>query len=271
MSAMTQSAAPNWAAPATGLSADNIQRILAGTIPAIHLRDFATPAECRQFCQALQVVQSTARHAKTSRMQLIGSNFSNCRGNSKEDYFATVEQSYRDLQQLTEASFDPLQRMIGLLRASWPAAVGVAEEPGYGRYFAGGVKTRVDGSALHFDFVPHLVPDYQIGRITDQFSWNLYLAVPARTGSTTLFNAPVSDTDGRTAMATAAGWNNLINPSRLAGSEHYTFQPQVGEAVLFNTRNPHTIEVNNPDPGELRIQIGSFIGRMNNNELVLWS
>lgn len=257
-----------WVTAATTLSRTSIEQLLNGEIPAIHIRDFASADECERFCQQLEKVKNSARAATTSPMQLIGSNFANYRSADKNDYFASVDPSYRILQTLTETSFDPLQRMLKVLREAWPEPVNIASESGYGRYFAGGVKTRNAGSALHFDYVPLLAPDYQIGQIVDQFSWNLYLAVPTATGATTVYNAPVQPQRASTA---SADWNNLIDPERVKNNESHHFQPQVGEAVLFNTRYPHTIEMNESAASEKRTQIGSFIGRLSSGELILWS
>ena len=202
-------------------------------------------------------------------MTLIGSNFSNNRGRRKPDYFEPVEPAYRDLQTIIEAAnFDPLERLLNLLRAAWPDAVDVATEPGFGRYFAGGIKTRVHGSAPHFDYVPRFTVNYRIGEIVDQLSWNLYLEMPQHTGSTTLFNAPVAATRS---TEERPNWNNRVDPQHIEGAETYTFRPEVGDVFLFNTRNPHTVIVDDIATDESRVQTGSFIGRLPDNALVLWS
>ena len=43
-----------------------------------------------------------------------------------------------------------------------------------------------------------------------------------------------------------------------------------GDIVIFNSRNPHEVSAGNPDDSD-RLQIGSFIGRLPNNNMVLWS
>lgn len=258
-----------WGEAGSELSPEVLRSLMAGEIPAIHLADFATTAECGRFCAALRETEVEVRAASTSPMAIVGGNLSNFRGESKTAYFAGVEPAYRDTDKLFEASFDPLQRMIDRLAAAWPARVRVAAEPEpHGRYFAGGVKSRVEGSALHFDYVPYLLGGYAICDITDQFSWNLYLEVPSDTGHTTVYDAMV-----RTRPADRFGvqWNNKLPSESVAGAASYTFMPRVGEAVLFNTRCPHTITVESIAAGERRTQIGSFIGRMPDDELVLWS
>lgn len=260
---------PRWGEPERELSPEILRSLMAGAISAVHLEDFASRAECRQFCAALCDAAVDSRPASTSAMTIVGGNLSNFRGAGKGDYFAGVEPAYRDLRKLTEASFDPLPRMIDRLAAAWPAPVRIASEPEpYGRYFAGGVKSRVEGSALHFDYVPYLLDGYEICKIGDQFSWNLYLEVPSGTGQTTVYDAMVRERPGD---RPGVQWNNKLSPESVAGASAYAFMPRVGEAVLFNTRCPHTITVESVPAGERRTQIGSFIGRMPDDQLVLWS
>jgi hypothetical protein len=41
--------------------------------------------------------------------------------------------------------------------------------------------------------------------------------------------------------------------------------------VIINTRYPHDITVENAAQGETRAQTSSFIGRLSNDDLILWS
>ena len=46
---------------------------------------------------------------------------------------------------------------------------------------------------------------------------------------------------------------------------------QIGEVVIINTRYPHDVLVGEVAPGEWRAQTSSFIGRLPDDRLVLWS
>jgi DNA-binding transcriptional MerR regulator len=50
-----------------------------------------------------------------------------------------------------------------------------------------------------------------------------------------------------------------------------TLRGTVGDVVIFNTRNPHEIAGGVAKPGGSRISIGSFVGRMPDEQLMLWS
>ncbi len=54
-------------------------------------------------------------------------------------------------------------------------------------------------------------------------------------------------------------------------SECAAYAPTAGDVVLFNARNPHEVAGGPADQGRDRIGIGSFIGRMPDRSLMLWS
>ena len=261
-----------WGRATERLSRSTLHALLRCDIPAIHVAGLAGARECESF---LAVVRNApGRAADTSPMQLVGSNFSNHHGADKHDYFQTVADSRRNLRTLTDASFDPVERVRSQLAAHWPGAVRIADEgPPYGCYFAGCVKTRVAGSALHYDYAPDMVSGYAISDIRAQLSWNVYLQMPSGTGETTLYNKIVDPKRDLREREPGAGvrWNNLVNPGAVLGCESYTFKGRSGELVLFNTRCPHTVSVEAAGEHERRTQIGGFAGLTRSNDLILWS
>ena len=267
--AVKQAASAIWRPPATALSETSLRALMAGEIPAIRLPGFATADECCRFCDAIRGAADLGRPAATTPMTLIGSNFANHVG-TRSEYFHTVEPSYGNIGRLTAATgWVPLTRMIERLRAVWPGRVDIAAEPGFGRYFAGGIKTRTGGSSLHYDFARHTASDHAIGAVEDQLGCNLYLELPAHTGQTTVYNYRVPRDGG------AAGRGNAkhmgLDARVIAGAEFFTFRPSAGEVVIINTRNPHEIDMDGLLAGEWRAQTSSFIGRLANDDLTMWS
>ena len=259
----------SWGPPRHGLDEETLRALISGYIPAAHIEAFASQEECRAACRAIRDPAICRSAASTAPMDLIGSNFSNHRGELKSDYFDRVPASFEAQSAVFENAFDVMGRVFELLSKAWPAEADYALEPDpYGRYFAGGIKTRVASSHLHFDYVPHFSPDYAIGRVVDQLSWNLYLEMPDATGETTLYRAAVSRVERP--PTTRAGYTTLPE-SFVSRAESYTFRARTGELVLFNTRHPHRISLRDLAPGQRRIQVGSFIGRMPDDRLVFWS
>jgi len=259
-----------WASPRTQLNQAALSALIAGEIPAIRLANFATPDECRRLCRAIGDAADMGDPAVTSPMNLIGCNFANHVGRTKADYFAQVAPAYRDVEALQRtAGFDPLDRMVACLRDNWPERVSIATEPGFDRFFAGGIKTRTSGSDLHYDFAPHTASDFMIGTVRDQLGWNLYLDLPAHTGHTIAYNRAVPRDGPRLGSGPARGLG--IDRSWIEDVESFTFRPAVGEVVIINTRYPHEVIVDGLAAGEWRVQTSAFIGRLSNDRLILWS
>ncbi len=259
-----------WQQPAQTLDRQSLKALIAGDIPAILITEFATLDECSTFCSAIRRHRNRVEHARTSRMNLIGANFSNYAGETKAGYFDLVGPSYEAQHALlADTGFDPLQRMIERLRAIWPADVDVAREPGHGRYFAGGIKTRASSGHLHYDFAPHTAAGFAIADIVDQLGWNLYLDMPENTGETTAYRRPVPREGGKIGSGPVRALN--LDHGYVEGAEPFTFRPEIGDVAIINTRFPHDITVDDVGPDEWRAQISSFIGRLPDDRLILWS
>ncbi|MGI9509980.1 MAG: hypothetical protein ACR2QJ_11620 [Geminicoccaceae bacterium] len=72
-----------WQQPACTLNQPNLRALIAGDVPAILIASFATSDECHALCQAIRNRGDQAEEAKTTRMNLIGANFSNYAGETK--------------------------------------------------------------------------------------------------------------------------------------------------------------------------------------------
>jgi hypothetical protein len=142
-----------------------------------------------------------------------------------------------------------------------------AQEPGYGRYYAGIIRETTGGTNLHMDFARFSAPDYAIGANSAQIATNFYASGTAVGGETTVYNHHFEPT------VPAGTYYEIspLDPARVAASESHTFTPFAGDVVMFNSRNPHRVHFNPNDDGTRRMGIGSFIGRRPAGELVLWS
>jgi len=249
------------------LTPENLALLLDNKIPAIRVPAFATPAECTAFSAA----------AKRGRMQYynvadrigyIGlAQYQYRWTKTKNEFLADVPQAQADVQSVFEAAaFDPLQRVMALLRAHWPAPVDVAREDGR-PYFAGIIRSTSDKIDLHVDWAPVNSPDYSIGAIDGQVGWNFFAEELQSGGHTTVYNNP---------------WDPALSPGEIPksyglarslteGVPSFTYRATAGDLVIFNTRNPHEIAPGTAGAGGSRVSIGSFIGRMPDRRLVLWA
>ena len=259
--------APTWASAAEhALDPDTLCQLLDNRIGAIRIGGFATPAECRAFAQAAR--QGRVKHYSVGRkIGYIGMAQYEYRWNRpKSDFFADVPAAWADLQAVFDASFNPLQRLIDRLQAVWPQPVAVAHEP-MGDYFAGIVRFAGEGVDLHADWAPLNAPGYDVGRIDGQLGWNFFAEELASGGETTVHNAPWDPPVTPGEIPQSYGLDRAI----VAGAPRLRYRPTAGDVVLFNARNPHEVAGGTAVGDGSRISIGSFIGRMPDGRLVLWS
>lgn len=266
--ARTAPPAPTWMAEGEyELTTENLRLLLDNHIPAIRIRGFATPQECDSFTAAARS-GNIQYYSVATKIGYIGmAQYEYRWGRPKEDFFAAVPAANRDLREvIARCSFDPLQRLIDQLQAVWPQHVGVAREE-LGEYYAGIVRFAGEGVDLHCDWAPVNSPHYAIGTIDGQLGWNFFAEELASGGHTTVHNAPWAPeiTDGEIPKSYG------LDRSLVEGSPKAVYKATAGDVVLFNTRNPHEISGGVARPGGSRISIGSFVGRMPDGALVLWS
>jgi hypothetical protein len=259
---------PTWTA--TGefdLSAENLRLLLDNRIPVIRIPGFATPEECGSFVAAARGGH-IQYYSVATRIGYIGmAQYEYRWGRPKQEFFDAVPAAQRELDAvLARCSFDPMQRLIDRLQAVWPQAVGLAREE-LGPYYAGIVRFAGEGVALHCDWAPLNSPHCDIGQIDGQLGWNFFAEELAEGGQTTVHNAPWSPEVRSGQIPQSYG----LDPAVVAGSPKAVYRATAGDVVIFNTRNPHEVAGGTPKPGGSRISIGSFVGRMPDQRLVLWS
>lgn len=249
------------------LTRDNLQALVENRIPAIRIKNFATQEECRKFSAAVEAV-GCKYYSVARKIGYIGlAQYEYRWDRPKSDYFRDAAEAYQRQEALIERSFDAVGRLMECLRPFTEAGINIAEESGLGRYYAGIARVASEGVDLHADWAPLNSPAYEIGRIDGQLGWNFYSEELIEGGDTVVHNAP---------------WNPACTPGEIPksyglpydiveGAPRFTFRASAGDVVIFNTRNPHEIGGGVAGPNRNRISIGSFIGRMPDRQLVLWS
>ena len=260
------------------LSAENLDNLFSNKIPAIRIPAFATPDECRDFASGLRqcelrVVKGATDHAAPSfeaqKIAFIGLTQFEFKYRPVEDYLDAADAARAEVAPVFVGSFDPVERLMERLRGCVENNVAVACDPGGRAYSATIIRSSNEGLALHADFASYQAPQLTVSDCTAQLAWNFYAEVPpGEGGHTTLHNNPW--TWQRTRDDEIAE-NYPLPREAVAGAETFTFRPQEGEVILFNSRNPHeVIPVARPN-GKDRIAMATFIGRKPNGDLRLWS
>jgi hypothetical protein len=260
------------------LSGESLDALFDNRIPAIRISNFAAPAECKAFADALRqcdlrVVQGATDHStpafQAQRISFIGLTQYEFKYKPIETYLDAADAARAEVAPVFEASFDPVERLMGRLRACAGTSVEIAQDPSGRAYSATIIRSSNEGLTLHADFAPYQAPQLTVSACTAQLAWNFYAEVPdSKGGHTTLHNRPWTWTRGQDGEIAE---NYPLERSQVADAETHTFMPREGEVILFNSRNPHEVIPVAEANGKDRIAMATFIGRMPGGGLRLWS
>jgi len=273
-----QNATRDWVGDSEAdLTAETLQALFDNEIAAIRIRGFASVAECKAVTDAIREVgmQHVYKFKSADGEQLsdittgyIGLTHYNYRHKPASTYLAEVPEAIAYRDRVFARSFDAVDRMISHLQAVNDQPVRVAASAdGKAPLYAGIIRDASTGGALHADYAPFTVRDLEVRKINAQISWNAWFEHPSVGGETTVHRAPWSPAiDGDEIPE-----QYPLDRSLVSGAAAYTYRPTPGDAILFNTRNPHEIAPAAAGETHSRLQVGSFIGRLDSGELVLWS
>jgi hypothetical protein len=247
------------------LTSETLQQLLDNLVPFIRIPGFASQAACDALVDRVVNGAFGPYRDVEPRIDRIGCTVFEYDAIGKEAYFADSRLAAEVRDRLFRASFDPLNRMIRLLTRNTGRRTSIARSTGGQSYYAGLFRRIVQGTKLHVDYAPAEQKGWEICAVNHQLTWNLYLKVAgdgASSGHTTVYWRQWRPEDHRF-KEDSYGFNRKV----VAGSEQASFQPTVGEVVLFNTRNYHEVA---PSLGD-RITVASAIGETYQGELILWS
>jgi hypothetical protein len=256
------------------LSPATLQALFDNEIPAIRIKGFATQDECRRFAAAITeadqhpivFASKTGEALSKPKIGYIGIFQHYYRHRDKSAYFADVAAADAQLRAIVARSFDPIARMQALLRAHTKGSIAIADEgEGYGRYYAGIIRTMTIGADLHCDYHPYYARDYRIGRIDAQIGWNIYASGRGVGGELIVYNNPWTPA----VKGDEIPESFPLPRSTTEGAERHVIPITASDVVLFNTRNPHEILATKGD--EPRISLGTFLGRLPDGDILLWS
>ena len=245
------------------LTAENLINLFAGEIPAIRLPRFIGPRDCSQIVENLKTLgMGTYAHVNhpVGRFGLAQMEF-HLTG-SKEGYFQRVQEAQMNYDKAISGAVDPVALLLSTLRHTIDQEVGIATEPGHGQMFAGTFRNVMTAGYKHFDFAPIESEGWEIAKIENQVSWNLYLNQPVG-GDLIVHNHRYELKDETLRVEGQYFYADEL----VAGSDAFQYTPVVGDVVLFNSRYIHEVK---PVTGD-RFSLSSFIGQISDESLILWS
>ncbi|MES2938539.1 MAG: hypothetical protein V4864_12715 [Pseudomonadota bacterium] len=241
----------------------SLDALLRNEIPFIRIKRFAPPAACEALVARACTEGFSVYRDVEPKINRIGNTVFEYNHISRGEYFRGNIETRAVQARIFAGSFDPVAQFLALLRAATRYPARIARGDGGEDYYAGLVRRIESGTLVHIDFAPAEQSGWEVGRVKYQLSWNLYLrTTPGGGGRTHVYNRQWMPGDDRHRQGSYG-----FDPRVVGDAEKATFDPEVGEIVIFNTRNFHCVEETR---GE-RVTVASAIGMLPNNELVLWS
>lgn len=245
------------------MNQENFQALLRNDIPSIRISQFASSEECNKLALAIEKVGFDFYKKVEPPIGRIGITQFEHRNRDKLIYFDAVKKAKTTYNQVASFSFDPLKRLATILRQNISNQVKIAYEKEACEYYFAGLIRQINIALLHIDFAQLDAPNWEIGNITSQLVWNLYVKAPSQGGICKVYNRQWQPEDEKYKTPGSYGYDSFL----VANSEVKHNIPLIGDLVIFNSRNFHEVL---PGIGE-RITISSFIGKMPGGDVVFWS
>lgn len=242
-----------------------LDKLLSGQIAGICVPGFLTRKECEDLNQRAEDLEFKDYLNVTPRIGRVGVTVFEYDSIGKPSYFEAVQQANRRIAQLTNGICNPLERVVDWLKTMSPRRqVGIAHEQNFGPYFAGLFRRIEEGTPVHVDFAPAEHPNWGVAQVTSQLAFNIYIQCPdAEPGVVHIWRKQWESQDEAQKISGSYGYP----PNIVESVPSAEIVPQLGMLMVINTRNFHQVS---PAAG-VRMAISAAIGRMPNNDIVLWS
>jgi hypothetical protein len=248
----------------TELTRDHLDALFANEVAAVRIPGFLGPEACAQASAAVLSNGFDLYDTLDQPLGRVGIAQYDHR-HDKDEYFRLAALAHERRTELFAATGDPIPLVTDTLARAWPSKVGLASEDAYGDYFAGIVRVTVKGIKMHCDWAEHDAPGWQIAAATGQLAWNVYLDLTESGGETTVFRRPFDEDMEQY----AEGSFGFYSAAAVESVQRQVIAPRRGEFVIFSSRNAHAV-AQTAGAGN-RVSVSSFLGRLPDDSLVLWS
>jgi 2OG-Fe(II) oxygenase superfamily len=258
----------NWSVIRTDvLELNLLVALLKNEIGAIVLPNFVSSDICQEIIRGIYDNGIDYYKGKYPKVGKIGITQSEHKysPSQKEEYFEKVPQANKVQQTIFGGNRNFLSDVIDVVKHAWGENVEIAFESSLKKeYFAGLVRV-INKAMLHYDWAPLYDFGWETDKIVAQLTWNIYLQIGAKGGSTRVYRQ-----FGQKEDLKYVEQGGYFDSKVIAEADFIEILPEPGELVFFNSRNYHEVE---QTAGESeRITFSSFIGLLEETQvLMFWS
>jgi len=239
--------------------------LFEGKIAGLCIPGFLTDEECLALKARAEDLEFKDYLKVEPKIGRIGVTVFEYNAVGKSDYFEASKRAVQSVSQITKCICHPLERVIEWLGALSPGRqVNIAHEEGHGFYFAGLLRRIESGTLIHIDFAPSEQPSWAVAKVTRQLAFNVYLDVPKEEpGVVRIWEKQWTDQDDRFKIPNSYGYREDV----IEAVPFAEIVPTRGMLMLINTQHFHQVS---PASG-VRLTVSAAIGRLPDNNIILWS
>lgn len=245
----------------------HLANLAAGTLAAVRAPGFLDMPACQATMAALDRLPTTDYDLERvpTRIVRFGPALNDYRGPDGQldahRYWRDAEAAHVEWRR-SGIRPDPIAVSMGRLGSAWGSTVTPATING--RAVFGGTLREINAGALiHYDDINREFPTGLFDQdVVAQLAFNVWAAVPGAGGATTIWRHRWEPADEQ--HREAYGYR----PEAVQHCQHVRIAPRLGDGLLFNPANFHSVE---PNPGGRRIALAFFLGLTTTGQLIAWS
>ncbi|QZO15128.1 2OG-Fe(II)-dependent halogenase WelO5 family protein [Pseudoalteromonas piscicida] len=250
------------------LSKANMELLLDFKIPGIIIKNFISPDICKEVSNRLIAKEFAGYdHLNNIPVHQLGLCHNQYAHEEKKEYFSKRDAAEEEIKEIyRDLDINPVTKLIQLLNDKLDLNVGIYEENGFGKYFAGAFRSFKGHGRLHADHAPsHINQEWAVTELVKQLTWNIYYCIYEKQGGELVIYDTIHTAENDHMKVE----NEYYFPYEVLEREaHIKVRPEVGDLIIFNTQNFHEI-LGQPDGN--RISQTSFMGLTKDGSLNLWS
>jgi hypothetical protein len=180
-----------------------------------------------------------------------------------EEYFKRVDEFEAARRAVFHPGADVIEEVLDLISRVTGNGAAVAEEPGFGRCYAGVIRDVHGRSRLHTDDARDETPQFAVGTLPSQLGVYIILDMPEQGGDLTVYEREHRAGD----KAFRQGYG--LDPRAVAGDAFVGITPRPGDLILFPDRNIHCVDA--CSGAGRRIKLQAHLGVRPDGDITCWS